>query len=47
MKLLNVGDDGYLKCSEDAENPSGDKEDVNIIAEKSDDKIKISLSQSP
>ena len=47
MKLLNVGDDGYLKCLKDTENPSGDKEDVNIIAEKSDDKIKISLSQSP
>lgn len=45
MKLLNVEDNGYLKCSDDAENPSGDKEDVNIIAEKSDDKIKISLSQ--
>ena len=29
MKLLNVGDNGYLKRSEDAENPSGNKEDVN------------------
>ena len=47
MKLLNVGDDGYLKCSEDTENPSGDKEDVSIIAEESDGKIKISLSRNP
>ena len=47
MKLLNVWDDGYLKCSEDTENPSGDKEDVSIIAEESDGKIKISLSRNP
>ncbi|GFI28180.1 sensor histidine kinase QseE [Lachnospiraceae bacterium] len=47
MKLLNVWDDGYLKCSKDTENPSGDKEDVSIIAEESDGKIKISLSRNP
>ena len=51
---ISVSYDGYtyetnlLNASETERlNPSGATEDVNVIAEKSDGKIKISLSQNP
>ena len=40
INLLDISKTGRL-------NPAGATEDVNVIAEKSDGKIKISLSQNP